>query len=420
MSSTSDSYPQTGSSSEQELSDDSVEFMYTVIKQYKAIQDTATSSRGYVRRDRNEAEEMLMRDYFSENPTYSDATFRETFRLPKKLFLEIVERIKASGNPYFQEGYDARSQKSFTAIQKCLSAVQQLADGGVAAQNDKYYKMAGRTARECLQEFCDAVNDLYSREFFRKPTAHDIATLQKAHEELHHIPGMIGSIDCTHFEWRMCPRRLQGQYKRGCYKHPTIMLEAVTSWDLWFWHGYFGPPGTNNDINVLNTSPLFLRERNQTAPPSSFAVNGRNYKRGYYLADGGYPSWSVFVKAYKFPVDPKEVKFKRLQEAARKDVERAFGVLKCRWGILNRPLRPKMKARISKIVYTCIILHNMLIKEDGHAISPVHIIDQPIEPQFDEDALMELRDEEVNSRLRFDLTEHVWPQYLDYLDAQEP
>ncbi|PWA57413.1 hypothetical protein CTI12_AA407720 [Artemisia annua] len=57
MSSTSESYPQTGSSSEQELSDDSVEFMYTVIKQYKAIQDTATSLRGYVRRDRNEAEE---------------------------------------------------------------------------------------------------------------------------------------------------------------------------------------------------------------------------------------------------------------------------------------------------------------------------------------------------------------------------
>ncbi|PWA84776.1 hypothetical protein CTI12_AA156210 [Artemisia annua] len=63
MSSTSDSYPQTGSSSEQELSDDSVEFMYKVMKQYKAIQDTTTSSRGYVRRDRNEAEEMLMRDY---------------------------------------------------------------------------------------------------------------------------------------------------------------------------------------------------------------------------------------------------------------------------------------------------------------------------------------------------------------------
>ena len=29
--------------------------------------------------------------------------------------------------------------------------------------------------------------------------------------------------------------------------------------------------------------------------------------------------------------------FKRVQESARKDIERAFGVLQCRWGILQQP-----------------------------------------------------------------------------------
>jgi hypothetical protein len=92
------------------------------------------------------------------------------------------------------------------------------------------------------------------------------------------------------------------------------MLEAVASYDLWILHAYFGPPDSNNDMNVINTSSLFPTERNETAPPSSFVVNTRNYKWGYFLADGSYSSWSTFVKAYSYPTEPKE---KKVQEIAR-------------------------------------------------------------------------------------------------------
>ncbi|GJW84694.1 putative ribonuclease H-like domain-containing protein, partial [Tanacetum coccineum] len=49
----------------------------------------------------------------------------------------------------------------------------------------------------------------------------------------------------------------QGQYGRGDKKYPTIMLEAVASQDLWIWHAFYGMAGANNDINVLDNSPLF-------------------------------------------------------------------------------------------------------------------------------------------------------------------
>jgi len=195
------------------------------------------------------------------------------------------------------------------------------------------------------------------------------------------------------------------------------MLEAVISQDLWFWHAYFGPPGTNNDINVLQQSPLFITERNGTAPKVPFTVNGHVYKRGYYLADGGYPKWAVFVQAYSFPIEPAERKFKRLQEAARKDVERAFGALKTRWGILNRSMRPRSKEKIANMVYACIILHNMLIREDGRAISPVHIRDPPVQPVLDDTVLIELRHQSTYHRLRNDLTEHIASLELPYLVA---
>ncbi|KAI3786100.1 hypothetical protein L1987_45227 [Smallanthus sonchifolius] len=178
-----------------------------------------------------------------------------------------------------------------------------------------------------------------------RPTSHDIARLYNAHETRWGLPGMIGSIDCTHVVWRMCLTSLRAQFMRGDHQYPTIMMEAVVSNDLWFWHAYCGPAGSNNDINVLNQSPLFNNEMHGTALKCPFHVNVREYKRGYYLADGIYPTWSVFVKSFPFPADPKEKMFKKVQESARKDVERGFGVLKSKWGIINRLQRSRKRQK---------------------------------------------------------------------------
>ena len=99
-----------------------------------------------------------------------------------------------------------------------------------------------------------------------------------------------------------------------------VMLEVIVSQDLWFWHVYCGPLGSLNDINVLQTSPIFFAERNGTALKCPFQVNGHTSKCGYYLTDGIYPTWSTFVKTFPYPTDPNEKKFKKLQELARKDV----------------------------------------------------------------------------------------------------
>nr|XP_043625867.1 protein ALP1-like [Erigeron canadensis] len=199
---------------------------------------------------------------------------------------------------------------------------------------------------------------------------------------------------------------------------PTCLLGKFVDLACVFWS-----PGSNNDINVLNRSPLYDTTRNGTAPNTSFTLRGRLYRRGYLLTDGIYPKWSTFVRAYPHLVDPKEVKFKRVQEASRKDVERAFGVLKGKWKILERPIQIMDKEKIGKVVDTCCILHNMIIKDDGRTISSVHIMDPPVPAAYDPRVLRELQDENVHHRLRYDLMEHVSTLDLAYLDepaAQPP
>ncbi|XP_022003265.1 protein ALP1-like [Helianthus annuus] len=334
--------------------------------------------------------------------------------MSKGLFLKIVSDVETN-NSWFEEGLDGRMKKSFTRLQKVTSAIRQLATGNTPNENEEYLHMAERTSREFLEYFCETVCSIYTPEFLRRPTIHDMALLYQAHEDKHHLPCMVGSVDCTHFVWRMCPTEFRGQYMRGDHRYPTVMLEAVASQDLWVWHASCGPPGAQNDINVLQQSPLFDTEQNGTAPKCPFYVNNHLYKRGYYLVDGIYPKWSVFVKSFPYPHLLDEKKFKKQHESARKDIERAFGIFKSKWGIMNRPMRARSVKKIRYVVYTCIILHNMTLKDDGNAIAQVHIRDPPVEPALDDNVLDELMDEDTHCILKYDLVEHLGRMDLPHL-----
>nr|GEZ77979.1 protein ALP1-like [Tanacetum cinerariifolium] len=84
---------------------------------------------------------------------------------------------------------------------------------------------------------------------------------------------------------------------------------------------------SNNDINVLDNSPLFDDLLDDKAHVTPYVVNGVGFEKGYYLADGIYPQWATCVKSFMVANDTKHAYFKRQQESARKDVKRAFGVL---------------------------------------------------------------------------------------------
>ena len=103
-----------------------------------------------------------------------------------------------------------------------------------------------------------------------------------------------------HWKWKNCPSKWKGQYI-GHTCDPTIILEIVASYVLWIWHAFFGLPGSQNDINVLERSSVFSELAEGRAPPVNYLINGNDYSMGYYLADGIYPSWATFVKTIPAP-----------------------------------------------------------------------------------------------------------------------
>ncbi|GKC14024.1 ALP1-like protein isoform X1 [Tanacetum coccineum] len=225
---------------------------------------------------------------------------------------------------------DATGVPGFSVIMKCTCAIRQLAYGVTPDSLDEYLQMGSHCARDCLDFFTMCVIELFMPKYLRKPDFNDIQKLYTAHNNIHGFPGMLGSIDCMHWEWRNCPKAWHGQFGRGDKKYPTILLEAVASYDLWIWHAFFGVAGANNDLTVLNNSPLFDDLLDGIDPVAPFECNGVTFEKGYYLADGIYPQWASFVKSFTVASSEKNVLYKRKQEGARKDIERAFGVLQGR------------------------------------------------------------------------------------------
>jgi hypothetical protein len=92
-------------------------------------------------------------------------------------------------------------------------------------------------------------------------------------------------------------------------------------------------------------------------------VNENQHNIGYFLADGIYPEWAVFVKSIQLPIAEKDKLNAQEQEGARKDIERALGVLQRRWCILKRPARLYDRVVLRDVVLACIILHNMIVED---------------------------------------------------------
>uniref|UniRef100_A0A5B7BMJ1 Putative nuclease HARBI1 n=1 Tax=Davidia involucrata TaxID=16924 RepID=A0A5B7BMJ1_DAVIN len=174
-----------------------------------------------------------------------------------------------------------------------------LAYGMPTGSVDDYVRIGESTTIETLKNFVKAIIEIFCDEYLRSANSNDISRLLALGEQ-HDFSGMLGSIDCMHSKWKNCPTAWQGMYF-GHIHEPTIILEAVASYDLWIWHAFFGLPGSHNDINVLERSCIFAEFAEGRAPPVNYSINGHKYTMGYYLADDIYPSWAIFVKIISSP-----------------------------------------------------------------------------------------------------------------------
>lgn len=133
---------------------------------------------------------------------------------------------------------------------------------------------------------------------------------------------------------------------------------------------------------------------------------------------GIYPQWSTLVQTISEPQSKKRQHFAKLQEAARKDVERAFGVLQARWAIVKGPARFWRQEDLHTIMMACVILHNLIVEDERdmeHVDFDFDCSSEVLEVFRGECTFSEylgrsssIRDKKQHFRLRDDIVEHLW------------
>ncbi|GJX20605.1 ALP1-like protein [Tanacetum coccineum] len=359
----------TDTEGEEEVVSRNVNFLTRAMSLIRNRRRANRPTRSIVHRDRYGAHDRLVTAFFSEHPVYNEYRFRKTFRMSRTLFNRIVHEV-TNHSSFFSDNIDCTGKEGISPLMKCTSAIRQLTYGILPDFLDEYLQLSTKSSRLSLYYFCTSVMEIFGPEYLRKPTMTDVLKLYRHHEEKHGFPGMLGSLDCTDWEWFGCPYGFKAQYVRRDH-----------------------------------------------APEIPFVANGVTYPWGYYLVDGIYPELLTFAKTIPEPSDDdhKRILYKQKQEAARKDVKRAFGVLKKKWAILANPARPMKKERIMNMMYTCIILHNMIRKDKGKAISPdwypeeAHQLEDPERSDEQRRAIMRhIRSAQAHQNLRADLVEHLF------------
>ncbi|KAL6657902.1 hypothetical protein ACP70R_005682 [Stipagrostis hirtigluma subsp. patula] len=392
-----------------------------------------SGTRKFMGRNHEEGDQLLVADFFSEDPVCDEELFRTRYRMRRPLFLRIVHAL-GEWSPYFTRRRDGFSRQGISPLQKCTAAIRMLIHGSPADAVDKYVQIGESTAMECLERFSEGVIEKFGGEYLRSPTTADMQRILQIGKD-RGFPGMLGSIGCMHWEWENCPPKWMRRLNHTNFGAVTIILEAVASQDLWIWHALFGVVGSDNEISVLNQSALFTEILKGQAPPVQFSINKKQYNMGYYLADEIYPEWAAFVKTIPIPQTEKERLFARYQEEARKDVERAFNLLQSRFPIVCGPTRFFQPATLGKIFQACVILHNMAVEDekdmasdcfDSSEASGTSAVQASNINNGPADCFTTVLQrtasvcaQPTHSQLRKDLIEHIWQQFGPFDNKQK-
>jgi Plant transposon protein len=188
------------------------------------------------------------------------------------------------------------------------------------------------------------------------------------------LPGCVGSIDCVHIGWDMCPVQHKNLYT-GKEGYPSIAYEVICTSRKFIQSVSPGHPGSRNDKHIARTDPAVMQllQGNGWLQSQSWecvvdASGRRKVFYGVYLiCDGGYHRWPCFVYPIKtgLPGSP-AMKCSAMIESVRKDIEGVFGILKQRFHFLKSFNKLRRQINIDQAFTTCCILHNILLEEDGY------------------------------------------------------
>jgi len=306
----------------------------------------------------------ILRDYFGldgSSPVYDKADFERRFPVPRSVLLRIYHAVK--GRFLFAQRINATGRPQAHPLQTVVAAFRVIAYGKAPDRADEDVRLSASTIAMSVRELLRFIVDDFGPAYMRPPTPAELERILERNAQ-QGLPGCMGSLDCSHWEWANCPKAFADMYQNWHGKYSVVKGTGCDE-NLWIWHLFVGCPGSQNDLNVMHASHLYLSVMEGEWPPrtSSYTANGTTRTLLYYLVDRIYPPFAFFVSLFPDPTTEVETSFNRLQEALRKDVERLYAVLTARFHIDLNPARHVTVESMVIVAKAVAILHNMVTEK---------------------------------------------------------
>jgi Plant transposon protein len=327
-------------------------------------------------RDFKLANDLLVTHYFSGRESlYNEADFERRFRMPRAVFNRIRDAVM--GTDPFVHKEDATKKLGLYPLVKLVACLRHLAYGDAYDREDENLQISETALSQLTKQFCRLVVKEFGPQYLNRPPTFEERQVIGARMARYGFPGCLGSWDCKHFNWKNCPMRLAGQHKGHAEGgKTTLIMEAFADYRRYLWYVNFDDPGSLNDLNVLDKSSIVSELLNGTLSivTTPYTINGKERDWMYFLVDGIYPPWGIFVTTFSNPQDGKKKLFQQQQERVRKDIECAFGILISRFHVLERPLRNWYLEDIKSLLHCCVIMHNMITEARSGSLTDEEVV----------------------------------------------
>ena len=179
-------------------------------------------------------------------------------------------------------------------------------------------------------------------------------------------------MDVVHVAWDRCAAALRPKCTRK-EGYPTLCwnVHVTAAKRILSVSGSYN--GATNDKTIVKLDKFSRMLKEDPAYTSAqwpvYVGDGRTgYIRGSWTqCDGGYHNWVSTISAFKHNRTGAIGPWSAWMEAARKNVECVFGIMKKRHRILRLPFLLHEEYRIDNVFRMCCILHNRLLHWDGLA-----------------------------------------------------
>lgn len=299
----------------------------------------------------------IFQDHANPIELYNGEHFRQRFRFSKESVRDFIMPALL-----LDLTRPTRRSQALTPIQQLCTALRFYACGSYQRVVGDTLGLHSSTVSKIVRHVSTSIVRRLKNTYITIPdNQNELFEISNDFREKCHFPGVIGAVDCTHVRIAKPARDpLMFVNRKGYY---SLNCQMICDTKLRFWNVVARWPGSTHDSRIMDNSAIGNKLETGEL-------------RGILLGDSGYACRFYMMTPFTNPATPREERFNIAQRSARNVIERAFGLLKQRFGVLGQDSRLRCSLDTNMaIIVACVTLHNIAIAANEPQEFPE---DQPV------------------------------------------